>query len=40
VQMHDWWLESGEWVFDVAQFSGDPTGVAARVTLSEERFNR
>jgi beta-glucosidase len=40
VQTHDWWLESGEWVFDVAQFSGDPTGVAARVTLSEERFNR
>jgi beta-glucosidase len=40
VQTHDWWLEPGEWVFEVAQFSGDPESVAARVTLTEERFNR
>ncbi|MBM3639122.1 MAG: family 3 glycosyl hydrolase [Actinobacteria bacterium] len=40
VKTHDWWLEPGEWVFDIAQYSGDPTGVEARVTMTEERFNR
>jgi beta-glucosidase len=40
VRLHDWHLEAGEWVFDVAQFSGDPTGARAALTLAEERFDQ
>ena len=37
---HDWHLEAGEWVFEVAQFSGDPMSARVSLALTEERFDR